>query len=97
MPAGSVIGEVLIDPDCACLAYACGGYYSGSEVKPNGVYESRDGGLTWTSITGPLAGNAVVTSMVIDPTSPSRLYLGTYGSGVIALFREPSNGGCSCP
>jgi hypothetical protein len=97
LPAGKSIGEVLFDAECPCLAYAGGGYVAGGEMEPSGVYESRDGGLTWNELSGPFSGSMVVSSIVIDPNSPSRLWLGTYGSGVAMLFRQPDLGGCSCP
>ena len=55
----------------------------------NGVYKSTDGGSTWTASNGSLTPWATangtfidVESIVVDPSAPQTLYIGTNGRGV---------------
>ena len=46
-------------------------------ARPNGVYRSTDGGLTWTFIKGPWTSMAVTTgriSLAVAPSQPATLY-----------------------
>jgi uncharacterized protein (TIGR03437 family) len=46
-------------------------------ARPNGVYRSTDGGLTWTFINGPWTSMAVTTgriSLAVAPSQPATLY-----------------------
>ncbi len=47
----------------------------------NGVYESTDGGTTWTAINSGLTSNDIMT-LAADPVSPAVIYAGTLGGGV---------------
>ncbi|HEX8244985.1 MAG TPA: hypothetical protein VF541_15860, partial [Longimicrobium sp.] len=95
LPANAVVSELLVDPACACRVYAGLGYYDGQNRYEGGVYESVDGGSTWTRLSSDWEAAVPVTSIRIDPQDPSRLYVSTFGAGVRVLYRTSAP--CSCP
>jgi photosystem II stability/assembly factor-like uncharacterized protein len=61
--------------------------YMGGEA--NGVFKSTDVGQTWAQSNGSLqpwptpVGNFIwITAMLVDPTAPSHVFIGTYGRGI---------------
>ena len=62
-----VVNLVVADPQDPRMLYA------GTAL---GVYRSRDGGQTWTRLTGALPGQNVL-SLVVDPTVEDKLYAGS--------------------
>jgi photosystem II stability/assembly factor-like uncharacterized protein len=68
------VGLVQIDPGNSQTVYAvaCDSDYCDSSV----LYKSTDGGGNWIGIFGN------PSSLVIDPTHPNIIYVGTYGDGV---------------
>ncbi|NOY81070.1 MAG: hypothetical protein GXP31_08705 [Kiritimatiellaeota bacterium] len=48
-----------------------------------GVFLSRDGGDTWRRIDGTLGNVAPPSVLVVDPTMPGRVWLGTSGNAVL--------------
>jgi len=69
--SASYVADVEVDPTNASVIYAAVGY-------PAGVLKSTDAGVTW-SAPGTLP---TATRIVIDPSSPSTVYVGTSDSGV---------------
>lgn len=53
--------------------------FSASDAM-GGLFNSIDGGKSWTDITGKAALNRY-TRIVIDPFNQRKIYLGTYGAG----------------
>jgi len=96
LPAVKAVSEVIVDEACPCRVYAGLGAYGGEWLYGGGVYESVDSGATWRRLSSEAGAAMSVTSIRIDPIDPARLYIATYGSGVLALFRDIS-GGCPCP
>lgn len=96
LPAGAVVSELLVDPACACRIYAGLGYYDVQNRYEGGVYESVDGGTSWSRISSEWEAAVPVTSIRIDPLDPSRLYVSTFGAGVRVLLRSLAPG-CTCP
>jgi len=75
-PRNGFVSSVIFDPDNDDIAYATYALFGGGAH----VWKSIDGGATWNSIDG--AGDGALPdipthSLAIDPTLPSRLYLGT--------------------
>jgi len=68
LDVGGRTNAILIDPNNSLTIYA--GAASG------GVWRSTDGGQTWLPIDDFLA-SLVIGSMAFDPTSSSRIYIGT--------------------
>lgn len=69
------IGRILVDPSSSNVVYVClGGFTS------NNLWETTDGGSTWTSITGT-SGAALpqvpIRAIARNPGSPNSLYVGT--------------------
>jgi photosystem II stability/assembly factor-like uncharacterized protein len=70
---------LAVDPGQPATLYVGGWYTSGS--YRDGLFKSRDGGSTWTDITGAIVEEP--KAIVIDPTNTARLYVGTI-AGVYA-------------
>jgi photosystem II stability/assembly factor-like uncharacterized protein len=83
--------RITIDPTDKKRVYATFGGYS----KGN-VWKTDDGGVTWTDIGAALP-EAPVRSLVIHPTNPSYLYIGTevgvFGSEDDGATWSPTNEG----
>jgi hypothetical protein len=74
-PRAEFLSSVAFDPTNASIAYATYGTFSGLSV-----YKTIDSGATWVAIPG--AGvNALprvpAHAVAVDPTNPSRIYVGT--------------------
>ncbi|MEJ2076559.1 MAG: DUF5719 family protein [Acidobacteriota bacterium] len=54
--------------------------YAGTDE--DGVFRSTDGGSHWTAVNNGLPAQEIIWDMVIDPVTPSNLYVCTYISGV---------------
>jgi len=83
------VGALAIDPTNPNIIYVGTGEgnQSGDSYYGAGLLKSLDGGVTWTQITGPVSPtglqvpaflNASFLKIVIDPTTPSTVYLCTY-------------------
>lgn len=59
--------------------YVAGGQLFGSQYM--GVYQSTNYGLTWTNISQSFP-NKVSNTIVVDPSDPDRLFVGTEGDGI---------------
>lgn len=76
-PFGGYVQAIAVDPaDPAHLLFAAG---------LGGLFESRDGGETWSSTS---LGDRYVGSLVVSPTAPTTLYA---GSGV-GVFKSADGG-----
>ncbi|MBD3625290.1 MAG: exo-alpha-sialidase [Rhodobacteraceae bacterium] len=87
-----------------------GRIYAG--VKPAGLFESGDGGLTWTELSGlrshptrenwmPGGAGLILHSIVPQPDDPMRIWVGISTAGVFATEDggkswEPRNAGTRC-
>jgi hypothetical protein len=92
-----VVGELLIDPVCPCLMYAGLGYYDWGAQYGGGVYQSTDGGTSWSPLMAAEEARMSVPAIRIDRSDRSRLHVATYGSGIRTLFRDLTPaGGCAC-
>jgi hypothetical protein len=80
--AGLFDREVQVDPSNASIVYLCSSaaYKSGGVIQGSeGLLKSTNGGVTWASQAGlpwPFAG-----PMAIDPRTPSRVLVGSPGTG----------------
>ena len=88
-------GSLAVDPNNANILYVSVLY--GPNANSGGVYESTDGGATWTNTTSSFfAGWA--SDVVIDPANPSILYAGltqdATNTSVNGVY-ESTNGGSS--
>ena len=92
--AGARISKMIVDNNNPDIAYAA--VASGGSSGP-GVYQTTDGGLTWTNVMVPTAmvdsnGNtlaagaalASVTDLVIDPFNSNRLLAGLGNVGLVS-------------
>lgn len=69
------ITRVAVDPGNADLAYVTVSGYRNGEATAH-VFRTANGGSTWTDISGNLP-DAPVNVVVLDPLTPSKLYVGT--------------------
>lgn len=88
MPANSKITGLLMDPQDPAIFYAA----VEQQVDPahpeddrSGVYWSRDGGRTFTSLRDGLPGRVV--QLLLDPKNPRKLYAATGENGVYTFMR----------
>ena len=70
--------------------YFSAGSFDGSQPG-QGIFISRDGGITWQSANDSNSQNAHVASLAVDPTNTQIVYAATSGSGLL----KTSNGGQS--
>ncbi len=88
-------GSLAVDPDNANIVYVSVLY--GPNASFGGVYESTNGGTTWTNITSSFF-TGWASDIVIDPANPSVLYAGlthdTMNTSVNGVY-ESTNGGSS--
>jgi hypothetical protein len=78
-PRNGYVAWIAFDPTNANIAYAT--YSSFDAASGDGhVYKSTDGGATWSKLDGSGASaipDLPVHTIAVDPTTPSRLYIGT--------------------
>ncbi|HPO55520.1 MAG TPA: T9SS type A sorting domain-containing protein [Ignavibacteriaceae bacterium] len=72
---GSWVRRIVVDPGNKQKIYACYSGYKNS-TPANHVYYSTNQGSSWTDISSNLP-DVPVHSLVIHPTIPNRLYIGT--------------------
>ena len=63
---GGTVNDIVLDPTEWATAYV---------VDDTNIYQTHDGGITWTNMTGNLT-DTRITTLTIDPTPPARLFLG---------------------
>lgn len=72
-PRGATVISTARNP--ANLAHLYVGTWS------SGVYESFDGGLSWSHINSPFS-NRYILSVLVDPLTPTTLYVGSFETGL---------------
>jgi len=85
LPPRRVVGELSADPKHPDVLFAGLGYFAYEGLYGGGVYESRNGGASWTAMGQEETRTWTVTSVRVDPKDPSRLWVAVYGSGVVSL------------
>jgi photosystem II stability/assembly factor-like uncharacterized protein len=81
------VTKVIIDPSDASVAYLTfSGFALGGDTLGH-IFESADGGVSWSDISGNLP-NIPVNDLVIDPEVPGALYVATD----IGVFQTSDNG-----
>jgi photosystem II stability/assembly factor-like uncharacterized protein len=88
LPNRKIVSEFVIDPMNPTCFYVGLGYYSWYGLYGGGVYWTSNSGNNWTPLSSSKTLNMSVTSIRFDPNDSSRLWVATYGSGVINLFKE---------
>lgn len=81
-PRSGTVSSVAFDPTNRDIAYATYSTFTGQHV-----WRSWNGGISWEPIDGSLP-DIPVNCIVVDPTNPQRLYIGTD----IGVFTSPDNG-----
>jgi len=78
------------DPFVTALARSSGGLFAGTfaQLRPGGVFRSRDGGRSWVSAERGLNAQAV-SAIAAAPDDPQRLLLGIFAAGLL----ESDDGG----
>jgi len=80
---GFYISALAIDPRNPDVAYL--GQQVVGRTDTGQIFKSADGGLHWTLIPLPVPGGSVITSLAIDPLTPSIVYA--------SYAAYPNNGG----
>jgi photosystem II stability/assembly factor-like uncharacterized protein len=75
----SSIGDIAIDPSNPNTVYVGTGdlNISGYPFIGDGLWKSTNGGQTWTNLG--LANTRVISKVIVHPTDPNRIYVGTMG------------------
>jgi photosystem II stability/assembly factor-like uncharacterized protein len=81
--ANTLVMALAINPQNPSTLYAA--------TRGGGVFESLDGGVSWSAINNGLPPNLWVSALAINPQTPSTLYAATIGDGVF----ESLDGGVS--
>ena len=94
---GLVATKIVVDPNNRNIVFAAMG--SGTGTNNTGVYESTDGGVTWTDTTSSISTTADFTDLVLDPSDPNdeTLYaaVGSATGNVANGVYKTTNGGTS--
>ncbi|MFN0157180.1 MAG: WD40/YVTN/BNR-like repeat-containing protein [Bacteroidota bacterium] len=82
-------GSLAIDSNSPETVYWATGepYYSGDAYGGAGVFQSTNGGATWTSIG--LTGEKRIPKIVVDPNDGNKLFAATWGG----IYRTTNKGG----
>jgi len=78
-PAGMSINDIVIDPVGTNIIYL---------ATTNGILKTTTAGITWFDSSSGLT-NLNITTLVVDPATPTTLYLGTINSGI---FKSTNSG-----
>ncbi len=93
---GTTISKIVVDPNDANTVYVA---IAGSGVNGNfattGIYESQNGGTTWTDTTTAISTFDAFTDLVMDPANPQTLYaaVGTPAGDASNGVYQTTNGG----
>lgn len=67
-----------------------------AELSGQGLFESHDGGITWSAVTTlptvPNGGIATITGITFHPKVPGTIFLSTQGSGNVGVVRSTDGG-----
>jgi hypothetical protein len=85
---------LAIDPGASNIVYAT------TSSTGAGVYKSTDGGANWSSRNSglpviPFENGPIITALVIDPLTPTTLYVGTVTAESSAVVFKSTDGGMS--
>ena len=91
----STVYGIAVDPDDPNHVWLAAGRSQYSSLSgPMGVFSTSNGGGTWSTEPGPLAGLPAL-AVTIDPDHPTNVWAGTAGSGGYLLGEAP--GGSAQP
>lgn len=82
-----VLTDVVVDPTTSTTAYVTYSGFRGFGDNKGHVFRTTDGGAHWTDVSSNLP-NAPVNVLVINPNSPSEIFVGTD----IGVFYTTSRG-----
>jgi photosystem II stability/assembly factor-like uncharacterized protein len=85
LPARKVVSDLIVDPASPNTLYAGLGFYDYDGLYGGGVYASRDGGANWTALDAAKLKYLSVVSVRLDPKDASKIWVATYGSGVLSI------------
>jgi BNR/Asp-box repeat len=76
-----LIGAVVADPWQPNTVWI-GKLEGPTQTEPSNVYSSTDAGETWAPVAWPRNGQNGIRTLLLAPTQPSTLYIGTEGAGL---------------
>ena len=93
LPDFATVTALAFDPTAPGHLYATTGA-GGANQTGGGVFKSTNGGDTWSAASAGLPGDAIVSVLRIDPTTPGTLYAGTnYLNGSAGVSKSTNGGG----
>jgi len=73
------VQALVVDPVSPSTIYAAAHVDTGPNSAEEIIYKSSDGGQNWRAVRAGIPAGATVSSLAIDPGSPSRIYATYYG------------------
>src|SRR6185369_1732771 len=92
------VSALAIDPTSEAIVYVAtsptGGFPTGLPVTGARIFKSTDGALNWRQVPIGLATSTSITSLAIDPRTPSTIYAAAAGSSAsqVGVFKSNDNG-----
>ena len=90
-PDGGYVYNLAIDPQTPATLYAA--VYRNSSGDGYGVFKSTDGGSSWNAINAGLPQPHPISTLAVDPLTPTTLYAGWNYSWSGGVFRSTDGGG----
>ncbi|MCP4214312.1 MAG: hypothetical protein GY765_06630 [bacterium] len=88
LPDRKVVSTVAIDPGCPDCIYIGLGFYNGLNLYGGGVYVSKNKGQSWSPALPYHSRYMTVTDIRFDPVETNRIWVSTFGSGVLTLYKD---------
>jgi photosystem II stability/assembly factor-like uncharacterized protein len=78
-PANANISTLVFDPKAPSTIYAAASSFTPPGPPSWGILKSTDGGENWIAFNLGLPRNTTISSLALDPITPSRIYAGVLG------------------
>jgi photosystem II stability/assembly factor-like uncharacterized protein len=91
---GPYVSALAVDPTTADTVYVASPPTGGNPNTEAKIFKSVDGAAHWSQFPIGLPENTAIHALVIDPTTPSTIYVGYdgYGARGVAVFKSTDGG-----
>lgn len=87
LPNRRVVSAITVDTSNPSIVYTGLGFFDGAHLYGGGVYWSSNKGVSWSPLGSETNQFLNVTSIRQDPVDPARIWIATYGSGMMMTLR----------